>query len=87
MSKKSRKKRQKIDVEFDEDGFDDMYDDDYDLDNLSRDIYSTEWGNYEFDNDKRGGSDARRRIERHRDMKKLYSELNDWEEFGTEDSW
>ncbi len=86
MGKKSRKKRQKIDLEFDND-FNDLYDDDFDLEQLSRDIYSTDWGDHEYEYEKNSGSDARRKIERRRDMKKLYSELDEWEEFGSKGNW
>ncbi len=85
MSKKSRSKRQKINLDFDDD-FDDLYDEKFDLDQLSRDIYSTDWGDYEDQYEKDSRSDARRKIERRRDMKKLYSELDEWEVFGSKDA-
>ena len=66
------------------DDFDDMYDDDFNAKDLSRDIHSTEWGEPSDRDDK---SNARRKIERRNEMKKLYSELNDWEEFGNTDEW
>jgi hypothetical protein len=86
MSKKSRKKHQKFDLEFDDDFFDGN-DNDFDLDQLSRDIYSTEWGSYEERTVSSGKSDSRRRIQHRRDIKKLYSQLDDWEEFGSEGQW
>jgi hypothetical protein len=86
MSKKSHKKRQKIVFDFDDD-FDELYDDDFDLDQLSRDIYSTDWGDHDYPYEKGNGNDARRRIERRRDMRKLYSELDEWEEFGSKSNW
>ena len=69
----------------------DDYDyDDYDLDfddspdnfkNLSRDIYSTEW------EDPSDRISARRKIERRRELKELYSQLDDGDEFYLEDEW
>lgn len=83
MSKNSRRYRQKVDIRsLDESG--EFLDDDLDLDDLSRDIYSTEWGNEEFDPER---VSARRKIERRQEMKRLYSQLQDWEEFGLEDNY
>jgi hypothetical protein len=84
MSKKSRAKRQKVNLDFDDD-FGDLYDDDFDLDDISRDVDKDEWD--DFDYDKRFKTDARRRIERRRDMKRLYSQLDEWEEFGARGDW
>jgi hypothetical protein len=84
MSKKSLAKRQKVDLDF-EDDFDDLYDDDFDLEEMSRDLDSDEWD--DFDYDKREKTDARRRIERRRDVKRLYSELDEWEQFGARGDW
>jgi len=78
MGKKARKSYRNINVDNNDD-FDDIFDDDFDADELSRDIFSTEWGdNYERDS----GISARRKIERRKEMKKLYSQLDEWEEFG-----
>lgn len=67
------------------DEYDDLYDDDLDLKELARDVHSTtDWDDY-FASVER--MSARRKIERRRDMKKLYSELDDWEEFGETSSW
>ncbi len=83
MGKKSRKHHRDLNwIPFD--GFDDIYDEDMDIKDLSRDIYSTDWGGYSERVDR---SSTRRKIERRSDMKKLYSELNDWEEFGSRESW
>jgi hypothetical protein len=76
MAKKTQKTYRNISVEADDD-FDDIFDDEFNWDELSRDIYSTEWSG-ERDRD----ISARRKIERRRDMKRLYSQLDDWEEFG-----
>lgn len=78
MGKRTRKNNR----EFDDDpydDFDDLYDDDFNIKEFSKDIYSTEWGD---DRPDRGRGNARRKIERRNEMKRLYSELNDWEEFG-----
>ncbi len=77
MGKRARKNYRNVSIE-NEDDFDDLFDDDFDANELSRDIYSTEWG--EDDND--SGVNARRKIERRKDIKKLYSQLDEWEEFG-----
>ena len=84
MSKKSRNRRQKISLDFDDEDYE-FYDDDLDMDELARDIHSTDWGDYDYE--KSSKADSRRRIERQRDMKKLYSELDEWEEFGVQGDW
>ncbi|MEJ2384363.1 MAG: hypothetical protein P8Y54_08175 [Xanthomonadales bacterium] len=83
MGKKSGKHLR--DFELDAlDDFDD-FDDGIDLAAVARGFPDSEW---EDDLDeKRGRGTARRKIERRREMKKLYSELNDWEEFGLSDDW
>jgi len=78
MGKKARKHYRNVGIEKD-DEFDDLFDDDFDAHDLSRDIHSTEWGD-DDDGDKRVS--ARRKIERRNDSKKLYSQLDDWEEYG-----
>lgn len=85
MAKRARKKNR--DFNFDPyDDFDDMYDDDFDPKDVSKDFYSTEWGEDDI-SDWNGHGTARRKIERRNEMKRLYSELNDWEEFGDSDNW
>ena len=66
------------------DDLDDFYDDEIDIHELSRDFYSTERDDFY------GGDPsitARRKIERRRDMKRLYSQLDEWEEFGESTNW
>lgn len=83
MASRKRKFRQK--PEFDiYDDTDSIYDDDMDISEIARDFYSADSG-YDFDGE--SSITARRRIERRRDMKKLYSELDEWEEFGNRDDW
>jgi len=77
MGKKSRKTYRNVGVE-DNDDFNDLFEDDFDAHELSRDIHSTDWGDYDRD----ARVSARRRIERRKDMKTLYSQLDEWEEFG-----
>jgi hypothetical protein len=78
-------KKQDYNLDFDPlESMDDGFEDGFDLDELSRDIYSAEWGDYAETEER---SSSRRKIERRNDMKRLYSELNDWEEFGEEASW
>lgn len=78
MGKKSRKNYRNLDIE-DNDDFEDLFDDGFDANDLSKDIYSTEWGD---NDDADSGFSTRRKIERRKDMKKLYSQLDEWEEFG-----
>ena len=80
MSKNSKRKRRKLNIWSIEDA--ENFDNDFDLDELSRDIYSTEWGN---DQSNEGRLSARRKIERRKEQRQLYSELSDWEEFGLDE--
>ena len=83
MGRKAGKTRQRLD--FDPyDDFNDGYDDEIDIGDLSRDFYSTDRSDY-YGTD--GSFSARRKIERRRDMKKLYSQLDEWEEFGEQTDW
>lgn len=83
MAKKARKQNREFEFEpFDD--LDDMYDDDFDLKELSKDFFSTEWNE---PSQRSSHGTARRKIERRNEMRKLYSELNDWEEFGQTDDW
>ena len=77
MGKRARKNYRNVSIE-NEDDFDDLFDDDFDANELSKDISSTEWG----DDDQDSSVNARRKIERRKDIKKLYSQLDEWEEFG-----
>lgn len=83
MASRKRKFRQKMDFEPSDD-VDFNYDDDMDIKDIARDFYSTD-SYYESDEESR--ITARRQIERRRDMKKLYSELDEWEEFGNHEDW
>lgn len=81
MASNKRKYRQKLEIDsFDE--LDYLYDDNTDLADIAKDFYSTEWNNYA---DSEGRISARRQIERTKDMRKLYSELDEWEQFGAWD--
>jgi len=83
MAKKARKKYKELDFDpFDE--FDDAFDGELDVKELSRDIQNSQWGDY-YDTEERFS--ARRKIERRNDMKKLYSQLDDWEQFGDRVDW
>ena len=83
MAKKARNHKRETDFDpYDE--FDDIYDDDLDLKELPRAFFSTE-GNEPMQRTSHGS--ARRKIERRNEMRKLYSELNDWEEFGQDENW
>ena len=67
----------------------DPYDDDYVFvdelgsDELAKDIFSTDW---ESNSKAPEPTDARRRIEQREETKRLYYQLDDWEEFGARES-
>ena len=83
MAKKARKKYKELD--FDPmDEFDDLYGDDLDVKELSRDMQQGGWDDYAETEDR---FSARRKIERRNDMKKLYSQLDEWEQFGDRVDW
>jgi hypothetical protein len=84
MAKKVGKKYRELDFDpYDE--VDDLYDDELDVKELSRDIYSTEWGDDYLEPEERFS--ARRKIERRNDMRKLYSQLDEFEQFGDRGDW
>jgi hypothetical protein len=83
MAKRARKKFKEADFDpYDE--FDDVFDEDFDVKELSREIPAGGWDDY-FDTEERFS--ARRRIERRNDIKKLYSQLDEWEQFGDRADW
>ena len=67
------------------DSFDDYedFDYDFDLDEWAEDAPTPERRRFD-DND---SFTARRKIERRRDMKRLYSQLDEWEDFGSQHAW
>ncbi len=80
MSKKSRRNRAKLDPHRFEAPLDLMADDDdIDLDHLDGDLDDDDWWS---DADAEARMSTRRKIERRRERRALYSELNDWESFG-----
>lgn len=86
MASKKRKFRQKIDLEsFDDfDDYEEIFDEDEDLSDIARDFNSSDWDD-DYKADRR--MSARRKIERRRDMQRLYSQLDDFEEFGDHANW
>jgi hypothetical protein len=82
MGKKARKKHRELEFE-PMDEFDDLYDDELDVRELTGSADS-EWGEYY---DSEASFSARRKIERRNDMKKLYSQLDEWEQFGDRADW
>lgn len=83
MAKKARKKFKELDFDpYDE--FDDVFDEDFDVKELSKDIPAGGWDEY---SDTEERFSARRRIERRNDIKKLYSQLDEWEQFGNRADW
>ena len=85
MGKKSRTQKRKSEDIFE--NFDDLYDNDVDLDldELSMDIHGMEPVDYYYEQATSGN--VRRTIERRSDMRKLYSQLNDWDEYDERESW
>ena len=83
MAKKARKKFKELDFDpYDE--FDDALDEELDVKELSRDTSNGGWDD-NYDTEERFS--ARRKIERRNDMKKLYSQLDEWEQFGDRADW
>jgi hypothetical protein len=83
MAKKTGKKYQELD--FDPyDQIDDLYDGQLDIKELSKDAQGSGWDDY-LEPEERFS--ARRKIERRNDMKKLYSQLDEWEQFGDRADW
>ena len=84
MAKKARKKYKELDFEpFEE--FADAYEDDLDLKELSGSMQDSDWD--DSLDDAEDSFSARRKIERRNDMKKLYSQLDEWEQFGDRVDW
>jgi broad specificity phosphatase PhoE len=84
MAKKVRKKYKEMDFDpYDE--FDESFEEELDVKELSREIQSGEWDDYYEETEERFS--ARRKIERRNDMKKLYSQLDEWEQFGDRVDW
>lgn len=74
----AKRKRHHRPSDFDPyDDFEDLDDTDLEMRDLARDFYSTDWDEYHEDDN----MTARRKIERRRDYQKVYSELDEWEEF------
>lgn len=81
MAKKARKKYKELDFDpFDE--FEESFDEDMDVKELAQ---SGDWDDYYEEKEERFS--ARRKIERRNDMKKLYSQLDEWEQFGDRVDW
>jgi hypothetical protein len=83
MAKKARKKFKELD--FDPlDEFDDAYDQEFDVKDVARDSSNGGWDDH-YDTEEHFS--ARRKIERRNDIKKLYSQLDEWEQFGDRNDW
>jgi hypothetical protein len=80
MAKRASKKYRDLDVGSFDDA-DDLFDDELDVSELLR----SEWGDDLEETEERFS--ARRKIERRRDMRKLYSQLDEFEEFGDRVDW
>lgn len=85
MAKKAGKKYRELDFDPYDDA-DDLYGDaEFGESELSRDIHGAGWGDDYLDDEERFS--ARRKIERRKDMRKLYSQLDEFEEFGDRADW
>lgn len=84
MGRKHRRKSQDLDF----DPYDDYGDEyDIDLDNigyLSKDFYSTDW---EDPTGPESHFSSRRKIERRNDLRKLYTEIDDWDDLDVQNEW
>ena len=68
-----------------EDEYEDELDDDLDdLGYLSKDFYSTDW---EDPSGSERRFSTRRKIERRNDLRKLYSQFDDWDDSDLSDEW
>jgi hypothetical protein len=67
------------------DEFEDGYEDELDVKALSKEMQGSDWDDDSFETEERFS--ARRKIERRNDMKKLYSQLDEWEQFGDRVDW
>lgn len=83
MASKNRKFREKPDYD-PYDDYNEDFEDDMDIEDIARDFYSTDWEGA-FKTDRR--MNARRKIEQRREMKRLYSQLDDFAEFGEHANW
>ena len=84
MGSKRRSNSQEFDLDlYDEyeDELDDVLDD---LGYLSKDFYSTDW---EDPSGSERRFSTRRKIERRNDLKKLYSQFDDWDDSDLRDEW
>jgi hypothetical protein len=85
MAKKAGKKYSELDFDPYDDADDLFGDAEPDDSELAREIYSTDWDDDSLDAEERFS--ARRKIERRKDMRKLYSQLDEFEEFGDRADW
>ena len=84
MGRKRRSDLQEFDSD-PNDEYEDEFDDDLDdLGNLSKDFYSTEW---EDPSGSESRFSTRRKIERRNDLKELYSQFDDWDDFDLNTEW
>jgi len=81
----ARKKQEQY-QDFDTDDFDDyaLDSDDMDIRNLSKDFYSTEWED-PFQTQERFST--RRKIERRKEIKDLYSQFDEWDDYDSRNDW
>ncbi|MDT8320706.1 MAG: hypothetical protein RQ826_09310 [Xanthomonadales bacterium] len=83
MAKRKHGKPKAYEIDLYED-FESPFDADADLDELSSELAGTDPDDF-FEPGERFS--ARRKIERRNDMRRLYSQLDEWEEFGSRYDW
>ena len=84
MARKTGKKYRELDFDPYANADDPFGDGELDTGELAKDFYGTEWGD-DFDTEERFS--ARRKIERRNDVRRLYSQLDEFEEFGDSPDW
>jgi len=85
MARKAGKKYRELDFDPFEDADDLFGDGELEESRLAGEMRGSEWGDDYLEAEER--FTARRKIERRRDMRKLYSQLDEFEEFGDRADW
>lgn len=84
MGRKNRKKLKEFETDY-YDGYEDEYDDVFDdIGDLSKDFYSADWEN---PSESEHRISTRRKIERRNELKELYSQFDEWDDFDSNTRW